>query len=268
LVAALQTGLALARGRWIARMDADDVCHPERLAAQVKLLAENPSLGLVSCLVAHGGDPVRQGGFARHIAWLNSLITPEEIALNRFVESPVAHPSVMFRRELPQAHGGYRDGSWPEDYELWLRWLERGVRFAKVPRVLLTWHDRDTRLSRCDPRYSAEAFYTLKAGHLAPVIERTRAGREVWIWGAGRVTRARVRRLETAGVRVSGFIDIDPKKQGRHRDGRLVVSPADMPGRERALVLGYVAKPGARELIRGELRRRGFMEGADFWMAA
>ena len=133
LVPALNTGLAAARGDLVARMDADDVAHPERLAAQSALLEAQPELGLVACQVDFGGDATAQAGYALHVAWLNQLITSEDIALNRFVESPLAHPSVMFRRTLAGTLGGYQNGHFPEDYELWLRWLDAGVKMAKVP---------------------------------------------------------------------------------------------------------------------------------------
>ena len=49
-----------------------------------------------------------------------------------FVESPLAHPSVMFHRTVVERWGGY-DGEFPEDYELWLRWLEPGGRMGLLP---------------------------------------------------------------------------------------------------------------------------------------
>lgn len=138
IAGALQTGCAAASGAWIARMDADDTMHAERLAAQWEYARRHSELDAVSCLVGYGGEAA---GYEAHIVWINSLRTPEEIALRRFIESPVAHPSVMFRRRLLERHGGYREGDFPEDYELWLRWLKAGVRLGKVPRELLVWND-------------------------------------------------------------------------------------------------------------------------------
>jgi len=127
IVNALNTGLASVRAPLVARMDADDESHPDRLAAQVTLLRDRPEVGLAGCLVEFGGDRQRQAGYARHVDWLNSVVSSDDIALNRFVESPFAHPSVMFRLALTREHGGYRHGEFPEDYELWLRWIEAGV---------------------------------------------------------------------------------------------------------------------------------------------
>lgn len=268
IVSALNHGLTQARGRFIARMDADDVSLPERLAAQVELLEARPDIGVAGCRVRFGGDANASRGYALHVEWSNSLLTPGEIALNRFIESPLAHPSVMFRRELAARHGGYRDGAFPEDYELWLRWLDAGVRFAKASAVLIVWNDPPARLSRTHPRYAMDAFYAVKAEYLTREIARTARGRAVWVWGAGRPTRVRAEMLCRHGIEIRGYIDIDPQKWGRVIGSRRVIAPEEIPPPREALVLGYVAKRGARELIRGYLTARGFREGMDFWMTA
>jgi glycosyltransferase involved in cell wall biosynthesis len=267
IVAALNAGLAAAGGEFVARLDADDEMRPVRLAAQVRFLREHPAVGLVSSLVGFGGDRIANAGYARHVDWLNSLSTPEELALNRFIEAPVAHPSVMFRRELVEHHGGYRDGDFPEDYELWLRWAAAGVAMGKVPEELLVWHDRPGRLSRTDPRYDPEAFYRVKAQYLAEYLRRNRLP-TVWIWGAGRPTRKRASHLAGHGVTIGGYVDIDPRKTGKRVGGIPVIRPDQLPGPGECFVLAYVSTRGARELIRLELRQRGWVEGRDFLVCA
>jgi len=269
IAGALNAGIAAATGEFIARMDADDEMMPERLAKQVAFLQANPDVGVVGSRVEFGGDPAKAAGYALHVEWVNSLLTSEEITLNRFVESPFAHPSVMFRRHLVDDHGNYRDGDFPEDYELWLRWMDVNVKMAKLPDTLLTWHDLPDRASRTDPRYSPEAFYKLKAFWLAEWLKREiEPPRTIWIWGAGRPTRLRAAHLAEHGVKIAGYIDIDEKKTGRKVGGVPVVAPQDLPPREQNFVLGYVGTRGAREIIRGRLLGTGRHEGRDFLMCA
>ena len=210
-----------------------------------------------------------QAGYESHVAWTNSLLSPADIALPRFVESPVVHPSVMFRRELLQQHGGYASGDFPEDYELWLRWMDAGVQFGKVNAELLIWNDPPARLSRTEMRYRTAAFYRTKCVYLARWLKRqVEPSREIWLWGAGRITRLRFRTINTAGIAISGFIDVDAKKVGRLRDGRPVVAPCNLPSRDRAFILAGVSTRGARELIGAELSGRGRIEGRDYLLVA
>jgi glycosyltransferase involved in cell wall biosynthesis len=269
IVSALNAGLAAARGDLIARMDADDESHPDRLAEQVSFLRQRREIGVVGSLVEFGGDLAQANGYALHVEWMNALVTPEDIARNCFIEAPFAHPSVMFRRGVAACHGGYQNGDFPEDYELWLRWLDGGVEMAKVPRALLRWNDTPGRLSRTDARYDAEAFYRCKAVYLARWLRNHVApGRRLLIWGAGRPTRKRAGLLAAQGVPIAGYIDIDPKKQGRDLGGLTVMAPEDLPAPETVFVIGYVGKRGARTLARGILEPLGFTEGSDFLFAA
>jgi cellulose synthase/poly-beta-1,6-N-acetylglucosamine synthase-like glycosyltransferase len=266
LVPALNTGLAAVRSPLIARLDADDVMHPDRLRKQVSFLKENPDIGLVGCGVAFGGDPKQQRGYAEHVAWTNSLTTPEAVSRYRFVESPFPHPSVCFRRELVDTYGGYRDGPFPEDYELWLRWLNAGVRMAKVPETLLTWNDPPERLSRTDNRYSVDAFFATKAPYLRRWLDScVDPTRPIWIWGAGRATRKRLRALADAGIRWSGWIDIDPAKIGQQVDGLPVHAPEALATAEpRPFVLTALMARGARQKIEAALAAAGFKPERDY----
>lgn len=263
---ALQTGCALARGRFIARMDADDVMAPERLERQAAFLESHPEVGLVSCRVAYGGQAA---GYAAHVDWINGLLTAEAMTLRRFVEAPVAHPSVMFRRGLLEQSGGYKAGAYPEDYELWLRWLEAGVRFAKLPETLLTWNDPPDRLSRTDERYFVEAFFAMKSAYLANWLKReVPPERKLWLWGAGRITRQRFRVLADHGVTLAGFVDVNPAKTGQVLAGLPVRSHDDLPERESSFLLAGVGARGARQEIADYLTARGWLEGRDYLLVA
>ena len=269
IVAALQAAMTLARGALIARMDADDVALPERIARQRAHLDTHPATGLVASRVAFDGDRAHAGGYARYVDWTNELLTHDDIRLGSFVESPFAHPSVMFRRELVDRHGGYAEGDFPEDYELWLRWLDAGVRMEKLPDTLLVWRDTPGRLSRHDRRYAPDAFARVKAAYLARWLRAHNAHHPtISVWGAGRVSRRHARHLAALGVGIDAWIDIDPRKIGRRLDGAPVIAPDDLGDPGRRFVVSYVGSHGARELIGQALQARGYRPGADYVLAA
>mgnify|MGYP006442704749 CR=1 FL=1 len=192
-----------AQSPYVARMDADDFAYPRRLERQYQFLETHSDYGAVGSLVKFGGDENRAAGIKRFVDWNNSLITYEEILINRFVESPIINPTAMWRKSTEDKMGNYKHGDFPEDYEMWLRWLEQGVKMAKVPEVLLQWNDPPGRLTRNDERYSFEAFYRTKAQYLSLWLKKHNLQHpEVYIWGASRRIRKRAQFLETHQIQI------------------------------------------------------------------
>ena len=269
IAGALNTGLERARGRFIARMDADDASLPRRLEEQANFLEKHPGIGLVGCRVIYGGDREANRGYALYVDWQNELLESETIRANRFVESPFAHPSIMFRSELVPRLGGYRQGPFPEDYELLLRWMEHGVVMAKLHQKLLTWNDPPERLSRTDQRLSRWAFHAVKAPYLARWLRENNPFHPfVYIIGAGRQARRRVALLERQGIRVKAFIDSDPQKADRLVRGRPVLPSEKLPPPGEGFSLSYVGRRGDRESTLAYLHRRGCKPERDYLPAA
>ena len=221
IVAALQRGLAEACGRYVARMDADDLCHPERLAAQLDLLERSPDLAGCGTGVRYFPESGVTPRAAEYAAWLNSMTHWDKVAANIFVECPLAHPTFMFRASALAEVGGYRDHGWPEDYDLLLRLWRRGRRFVSVPRVLLDWRDDPGRLSRNHDAYSLAAFRACRVHHLRKSLLRGRSG--VVVWGAGPTGKRLAREFVRQGAEVLAFVEVDPRKIGQRIHGAPVV---------------------------------------------
>jgi len=269
IVVALNHGLQHALGAYIARMDADDESLPGRLRAQREYLDMNDDIGLVAGLVEFVGNREMAGGYAHYVDWTNSLRNHDDISFQRFVESPFAHPSVMFRKSLMECYGTYRGGEFPEDYELWLRWLDAGVRVSKLPLPVLRWFDHPERLSRNDSRYSLEAFYRIKAGYIAKWLFRyASTWPDVIVWGAGRTTRKRAAFLMQYGVRIRAWVDIDQDKTGRWVNGLRVIDPSELPSPGTCFILPYVGSRHAREHIMAWLDAHKYVRLRDYIPAA
>ena len=269
LVEALNRGLGACRAPYVARLDADDLAARRRLELQAAALDADPAVGVVSCRVRHFPSSAVGLGFRIYERWLNGLLSHDEIVRERFIESPIPHPSVMARRSVLEAAQGYRDRGWPEDYDLWLRLAAAGVRFAKLPRCLVGWRSHPGRLTHTDRRYAVERFLACKAHHLA---RGPLAGRQPIVWGAGQTGRRLAKHLEREGAAPEAFVDIDPKKIGGSLRRRPVLAADELPrllaGLERPLVVTAVSSRGARRLIRARLGSWGLAEGLDFWCAA
>lgn len=265
LVAALRTGLAACRAPRIARMDADDWMHRERLAAQGAALDADSTLAGVGCHVRcfprHEVGP----GLRAYEAWLASIDSAWRVRQEAYVECPLAHPTWMLRRDALEAFA-YRDAGWPEDYDLLLRLLAAGRRIGVVPRRLLGWRVHPGRLSRTSPVYADERFTACKATHLAEGFLAQSA--RYLLWGYGATGRALAKALEAHGRQPAAIVEIHPRRIGRTIRGAPVISRHALgPPRGVPLVVS-VAGAEPRALIRGELARLGWRECVDFVCAA
>ena len=266
LVDALNQGLRSARAPIVARMDADDRMHPDRLARQLAYLVEHPETDLVATQVQAFPSELCRAGLREYLRWQNACLGATDIQEEIYVESPFVHPSVAYRCSVVLELGGYRDGDFPEDYDLWLRMSQAGCRMAKIPQVLLHWRQPPLSHSRRDPRYAREAFDRLRAAYLAR-DRRVCSARSLAFWGAGRRTRRRTRWLRELGFRPAAWVDIDARKIGNVVGGAPVVPPAWLSTQDpRPFVLSYVAAHGARDEIGACLGSMGYRRGRDYLM--
>lgn len=269
IVAALNAGLAECQGKYVARMDADDIMLADRLRCQAEALERDESLGGVGCHVRIFPRGERSPGRLQYEGWLNSLQDSAQVRRDAFVECPLAHPSWMLRRSLFQRYP-YHARSWPEDYDLVLRLLGDGHALGVVPRRLLCWRDGRERLSRSSPDYALERFTACKAYHLAHGVLARQAG--YVLWGYGKTGRALARALAEHGKQPCAIVELHPGRVGQRIQGAPVIAPAELPlvsaPGAGPFIIASVARPGPRAEVRQALAALGFQEQRDFVCAA
>lgn len=258
----LNFGIKMANADIICRMDVDDICKPNRLQIQYDYLKEHPNVGLVSSLVKYQGNRSMNTGYALYVDEINKLTSHEGMFTKRFVESPIAHPSVMFRKSLVRQYGGYNESRLPEDYELWLRWMDNDVVFGKVNEVLLRWQDSEDRLSRSHSNYDLDNFYELKIKYLASHLKKQDIGVDnMWVWGTGRQINKWIAMLTENGLEVKGRIDV---KTSSTDDSVIHFTALDKL--KSPLIISLVRDRKGKKEIEIYLKQRGYVEGKNFFM--
>jgi glycosyltransferase involved in cell wall biosynthesis len=264
LIAALNEGLRHCHAPLVARMDADDVMHRERLKVQAEALDRDSMLSAVGCHVRLFPRRSLSPRLREYEEWLNGLQSPADVARDAFVECPVVHPTLMMRREI--AADGYVDRGWPEDYDLVLRALARGHRVAIVPGRLVSWRNGPNSLSRRDPRYAEERFTACKAHFLSEGFLAAHATYVLWGYGA---TGRSLRRALALHDRVpSHIVEVKRSRIGQRIHGAEVVPDTAISTLHGHRIVVSVARAGPRSMIRTALSRAGFVEGEDFVCAA
>ena len=130
LAGALNAGLAHVATPLVARMDADDICAPQRFERQLPLF--EAGCDVVGAAITEFTDDVANPGMVRHVR-----TDPDEIARAARTASPLHHPTVMFRAAVVAGVGGYPELARMEDYLLWAKLIMAGARVGNVDEPLV-----------------------------------------------------------------------------------------------------------------------------------
>ena len=141
LISTLNNAITYAKGRYIARMDGDDICLAERLARQKVFLDENENITVVASTIEFINEQEEKTG-----VWEldRQTITPEQIKKAILKQNCIAHPTVMMRAEIIKQLKYMEYQKNIEDYDLWLRLLNRGYKIAKLDEPLLLYRIHDS----------------------------------------------------------------------------------------------------------------------------
>jgi glycosyltransferase involved in cell wall biosynthesis len=157
----LNTGLKLATGKYIARMDGDDISLPHRLQTQVDFLESHPDIDLCSCAMQMFG--------ADNQLWIRDR-DPEQVKITMMFYSAVLHASSVFRRDVFEKNNlYYKQETFPaEDYDLWAR-AAFFCRMVNLPDVMYLYRMHRTQVTSTDPR-SAEKCREIQIRYLSKAL--------------------------------------------------------------------------------------------------
>jgi glycosyltransferase involved in cell wall biosynthesis len=157
----LNTGLKLAKSKYIARMDGDDISLPHRLQTQVDFLESHPDIDLCSCAMQMFG--------ADNQLWIRDR-DPEQVKITMMFYSAVLHASSVFRKDVFERNNLiYNQETFPaEDYDLWAR-AAFYCRMVNLPDVMYLYRMHRTQVTSTDPR-SAEKCREIQIRYLSEAL--------------------------------------------------------------------------------------------------
>lgn len=129
---ALREGVLACKNEIIARMDTDDIAKPDRFEKQIQYLKDNPQIALLGSWVTEFSDNENAPDTVTELP-----CSYEEIKKFAKKRNPFRHMTVLFKKTAVINSGNYRDFLWFEDYDLWVRMLQKGYQVANIPEILV-----------------------------------------------------------------------------------------------------------------------------------
>ena len=250
---------------YMARMDADDLMHKDRLAGDFKMLEVDSQISVVSSQVELFPASQVKEGMTIYMDWQNKILLPKEHDLELWIEQTICNPAATFRLKAVDDVGGYQEGAFPEDYDLFVRLNVAGHQFRKRPEIGHYWRRHDASLSVRSMNFSHNAFATVKARGLFEKFHLNE--KPVCVLGSGRHGGRIAKLLMGHGATVKAFFDISPVRIGKERHGVRILAQDQLASWKKdhphGFAIGAVGVRGRRPIVRQLMAEAGFVENRD-----
>lgn len=183
IIPALQTAYVHAKGKFITRMDSDDLMKPHRLEIMVKSLEKHGKGHVAVGQVRYFSHRGISDGYDRYEKWLNNLTALGKNYSEIYKECVIPSPCWMVHRSDFEYCEGFTPKRYPEDYDLTFRFYEKELKVIPCKKVLHLWRDYDTRTSRTHEHYAQNYFLDIKIHYFLKLDYNTT--RPLVVWGAG-----------------------------------------------------------------------------------
>jgi len=212
IIKALRTAYANSKGRFITRMDSDDIMTPNKIRVMVDSLLKLKKGHLAVGQVKYFSELGISDGYSRYEKWLNKLTATGDNYSEIYKECVIPSPCWMVYREDLDACGAFEPNRYPEDYDLAFRFYEKGLKCIPCNETLHNWRDYDTRTSRTSEHYAQNYFLEIKL-HYFLRLEYD-VSRPLTIWGAGKKGKEIAKGLQKRKIDFQWLCD-NPKKIGK-----------------------------------------------------
>lgn len=263
IIDALRTAYASSSGRYITRMDADDIMSADKLSTLRSKLIIHGAGHLAVGGVTYFSDGELGDGYRRYEAWLNRLTAEGDNFIQIYKECVIPSPCWMLHRDDFEQVGAFDSDVYPEDYDLAFRMYQTGLEVIPCTENLHLWRDYGTRTSRNDPNYADNRFLDLKCHHfLQHDYDMTRS---VAVWGAGKKGKAIIKNLQEAYIEELHWITDNQNKIGHDIYDITLMSSEQITDLDLPQIIIAVANDEENAAIQDRLNAMGYYTMIDYF---
>lgn len=262
IIPSLRLAYKNSNGKFITRMDADDICEKDKLSNLISNLKCYGRGNIAIGQVEYFSDEKLGKGYIKYAEWLNKLTSSGNNFDEIYKECSIPSPTWMLYREDLEEIGAFNSDVYPEDYDLCFRMYSNGLNCIPSGRVLHLWRDHSERSSRNDPNYLDNHFSELKVNYFLKLDKKE--NQTLVLWGAGK------RGKKIADLLINKNIDFqwicnNPNKIGKEINGKLLFSVNKLSSLKSAQIIVAVGNPEDQNEIKDELLNKGLQNMEDYY---
>ncbi|MDG1840859.1 MAG: glycosyltransferase family 2 protein, partial [Crocinitomicaceae bacterium] len=201
ILPALQTAQKHATGKFITRMDADDVMPKDKLSFLLDALKQKGQGNVATGMVQYFGKEKVSEGYKKYENWINKVCTKNTFYEEIYRECVVASPNWMMHKEDFDLISGFKEIQYPEDYDLVFKWKKAGLQIHGIKQITHLWREHKNRTSRTNIHYQQASFFKLKTSHFL----RENKNKNIVLLGAKKKGRIIAKILTSQNIKFRWF---------------------------------------------------------------
>lgn len=258
IIPALQLGLKSSLGKYITRMDADDLMPPFRLEKMLSAMESSPPKTIITGKVSYFSDSKISEGYNKYQKWLNDRVDHQDHYKHIYRECVVASPNWLARKKELSKFLIFDRLIYPEDYDMTFHWYSNDFKIVGLDEITLYWREHPQRTSRNSSTYDQDSFFKLKSQWFLKLNEIK--NQSVAILGAGQKGKFVAQYLQKEDIHFNWY-DLNHINFNNSVYGQSIKDPEKLSG-DVIIVCIY---PEKLNILSNYLESRGYSIGINAW---
>ena len=266
IIPALQMAYSKTKGKFICRMDADDVMPEQKFSSMLQAWTAVGKGHLITGKVSYFSEQPLGDGYLRYANWINNLVDSDVHYKQIYRECVIPSCAWLIHRTDFEKCGGFQSDIYPEDYDLCFRFYQHRIKVVPIDQILHFWRDHSLRSSRNDPNYLDNNFLNIKLRYFINIELNSK--QKVTLWGAGKKGKEMAKLLLENNIEFD-WLTNNARKAGKDIYGK-TLKVIDLGTNEivsQKIILA-IAGPEDQAEVKTDLEKIGKKQGVDFFFFA